>query len=70
MGLGDLAGRALRVGHLGALGQLEVLVTIGGLELALAGAGGWESVGAGIAVCQNAFFEGELSATADKGSSR
>ena len=35
-GIGELNGQAFRIGHLGSLNELEVLGTIGGIELAFA----------------------------------
>ena len=35
-GIGQLNGQAFRIGHLGSLNELEVLGTIGGIELASA----------------------------------
>jgi len=56
-GLGRLRGRVIRIGHLGALNELEVLATLGGVEMALALAGATVPIGAGVAACQNAFLE-------------
>jgi len=53
--IGPLHGRALRLGHLGSLNELEVLATIGGAELALAAAGCGVTLGAGLAACQRAL---------------
>ncbi len=51
-GLGQLKGRAFRIGHLGALGDLEVLATIGGVEMALRMAGVPVPLGSGLAAAQ------------------
>ncbi|MDR7521476.1 MAG: aminotransferase class V-fold PLP-dependent enzyme [Armatimonadota bacterium] len=51
-GLGRLKGRVFRIGHLGALGDLEVIATVGGTELALRMAGVAVPPGAGVAACQ------------------
>jgi alanine-glyoxylate transaminase / serine-glyoxylate transaminase / serine-pyruvate transaminase len=51
-GIGPLHGRAVRIGHLGSLNELEVLATVGGTELALAMAGCELPLGAGLAACQ------------------
>lgn len=56
-GLGRLRGRVFRIGHLGALNELEVLATIGGIELAMAAAGVSVPPGAGVAACQRFFLE-------------
>jgi alanine-glyoxylate transaminase/serine-glyoxylate transaminase/serine-pyruvate transaminase len=53
--IGPLHGRALRIGHLGSLNELEVLATIGGAELALAMAGCAVPLGAGLAACQRSL---------------
>jgi len=50
--IGPLRGRALRIGHLGALNELEVLATVGGAEMALAMAGCDLPLGAGLVACQ------------------
>jgi alanine-glyoxylate transaminase/serine-glyoxylate transaminase/serine-pyruvate transaminase len=39
MGLGRLAGRAFRIGHLGDLNDLTLAGALAGVEMALAGAG-------------------------------
>jgi alanine-glyoxylate transaminase/serine-glyoxylate transaminase/serine-pyruvate transaminase len=57
VGLGRLKGKALRIGHLGALNELEVLGTLGGLELALRECGVPLDLGAGVAACQRAFAQ-------------
>jgi len=54
-GIGPLQGRAVRIGHLGWLNDLEVLATVGGTELALAMAGHDVSLGAGLAACQRSL---------------
>jgi alanine-glyoxylate transaminase/serine-glyoxylate transaminase/serine-pyruvate transaminase len=54
-GIGPLQGRALRIGHLGSLNELEVLATVGGTELALAMAGCEVALGAGLAACQRSL---------------
>jgi alanine-glyoxylate transaminase/serine-glyoxylate transaminase/serine-pyruvate transaminase len=38
-GLGPLADKVFRIGHLGALGDLELIGTLGGVEMGLAAAG-------------------------------
>ncbi|HEX6547564.1 MAG TPA: aminotransferase class V-fold PLP-dependent enzyme [Candidatus Dormibacteraeota bacterium] len=48
-GLGRLKGRAFRIGHLGALNELEVIATLGGVELALNLAGEPVELGSGVA---------------------
>ena len=57
VGLGRLKGRVFRIGHLGALNELEVLATLAGVELALRGAGVPTPLGAGVAACQERFAE-------------
>lgn len=55
VGLGKLRGRVFRIGHLGALNELEVLATLGGVELALTLAGIPVPLGSGVAACQQHF---------------
>ncbi|MFN8542264.1 MAG: aminotransferase class V-fold PLP-dependent enzyme [Thermomicrobiales bacterium] len=52
VGLGKLRGRVFRIGHLGALNELEVIATLGGVELALTLAGIPVPLGAGVGACQ------------------
>jgi alanine-glyoxylate transaminase/serine-glyoxylate transaminase/serine-pyruvate transaminase len=56
-GIGELSGVAFRIGHLGALNELEVLATIGGTELAFADLGVGVEPGSGLLACQRAFLE-------------
>jgi alanine-glyoxylate transaminase/serine-glyoxylate transaminase/serine-pyruvate transaminase len=56
-GLGRLKGRVFRIGHLGALGELEVLATVAGVELACTLAGIRVPLGAGVAACERFFAE-------------
>jgi len=60
VGLGRLRGRVFRIGHLGALGALEVLGTLAGVELALAESGVRVEVGSGVAIAQELLREREL----------
>jgi alanine-glyoxylate transaminase/serine-glyoxylate transaminase/serine-pyruvate transaminase len=55
VGLGQLRGKVFRIGHLGALGELEVLATIAGIELVLAELGTRIELGSGVAAAQRAF---------------
>lgn len=55
VGLGRIKGRVLRIGHLGALNELEVLATLGGVELALSECGVALELGSGVAACQRRF---------------
>lgn len=59
-GLGRLKGRVVRIGHLGALNELEVLATLAGTEMALAQAGVRVPPGAGVAACQRFFIEAAM----------
>jgi alanine-glyoxylate transaminase/serine-glyoxylate transaminase/serine-pyruvate transaminase len=61
-GLGKLSGRAFRIGHLGALNELEVLATIAGTELSMHAAGIPIELGSGLSACQR-FFGGVDRAT-------
>lgn len=64
VGLGKLRGRVFRIGHLGALGELEVLATLGGVELALRESGHAITAGAGVAAAEEHFLMPERMATA------
>jgi alanine-glyoxylate transaminase/serine-glyoxylate transaminase/serine-pyruvate transaminase len=55
VGLGKLRGRVFRIGHLGALGELEVLATLGGVEMALRECGHEIAAGAGVAAAEERF---------------
>jgi len=59
-GLGRLRGRVFRIGHLGALNELEVLATVAGVEMALALAGVRVPMGAGVTACQKFLMESFL----------
>jgi alanine-glyoxylate transaminase / serine-glyoxylate transaminase / serine-pyruvate transaminase len=48
MGIGPWRGRAIRIGHLGSLNELEVIATLGGTELALSMAGHPLTMGSGV----------------------
>ena len=56
VGLGRLRGRVFRIGHLGALGELEVLATLGGVELALRECGHAVALGTGVAAAGERFL--------------
>jgi alanine-glyoxylate transaminase/serine-glyoxylate transaminase/serine-pyruvate transaminase len=56
VGLSKLRGRVFRIGHLGALGELEVLATLGGVELALRECGHPVALGSGVAAAQESFL--------------
>ncbi len=55
VGLGRLRGRVFRIGHLGALNELEVLATLGGVELALRDCGQAVALGSGVAAAEESF---------------
>ena len=55
-GIGELNGQAFRIGHLGSLNELEVLGTIGGIELACADLGIGIETGSGLVACQRTFL--------------
>jgi alanine-glyoxylate transaminase/serine-glyoxylate transaminase/serine-pyruvate transaminase len=59
VGLGKLRGRVFRIGHLGALNELEVLATLGGVELALRETGHAVTLGSGVAAAQELFLAPE-----------
>ena len=56
IGLGQLRGQVFRIGHLGALNELEVLATIAGTEMALAELGCELVIGSGVAASQQHFL--------------
>jgi alanine-glyoxylate transaminase/serine-glyoxylate transaminase/serine-pyruvate transaminase len=55
VGLGKLRGKIFRIGHLGALGELEVIATLGGVEMALRECGVAVTAGAGVAAAEELF---------------
>jgi alanine-glyoxylate transaminase/serine-glyoxylate transaminase/serine-pyruvate transaminase len=55
-GIGPLNGRVFRIGHLGSLNELEVLGTIGGVELSFGDLGYGVQTGAGLLGCQQSFL--------------
>jgi alanine-glyoxylate transaminase/serine-glyoxylate transaminase/serine-pyruvate transaminase len=57
-GIGLLNGAAFRIGHLGALNELEVLATLGGIELTFAEMGADLGLGSGLAAAQRSFLSG------------
>jgi len=56
-GLGRVKGTTFRIGHLGALNELEVLATLAGVEMALHLAGVRVPLGAGVSACERFFVE-------------
>jgi alanine-glyoxylate transaminase / serine-glyoxylate transaminase / serine-pyruvate transaminase len=63
-GLGPLAGKVFRIGHLGDLNDLEVLATLAGCELVLARMGVAVDFGTGVGACQRFFAENPMPARA------
>jgi alanine-glyoxylate transaminase / serine-glyoxylate transaminase / serine-pyruvate transaminase len=59
-GIGELNGAAFRIGHLGALNELEVLATIGGTELAFSDLGVDVEPGSGLLAAQRSFLRGAV----------
>jgi alanine-glyoxylate transaminase/serine-glyoxylate transaminase/serine-pyruvate transaminase len=57
VGLGQLKGKILRIGHLGALGELEVAATIAGTEMALVESGVDVELGSGVAAVERSFAQ-------------
>lgn len=51
-GLGEVAGKLFRIGHLGDLNALMVLAALGGVEMALADAGVRIELGSGVAAAE------------------
>ena len=62
VGLGTLKGRIFRIGHLGALNQLEIAATIAGTEMALAECGVDVELGSGVAAVERSFSQVAVSA--------
>lgn len=60
-GLGRVKGRVFRIGHLGALNELEVLATVAGVELALHRCGLPVTFGSGVAAAEE-FLAGAVPA--------
>lgn len=58
VGLSQIKGRVFRIGHLGALNELEVLATLGGVEMALSESGVAVELGSGLAAAQRTFAKG------------
>jgi alanine-glyoxylate transaminase/serine-glyoxylate transaminase/serine-pyruvate transaminase len=54
-GMGPLAGQAFRIGHLGSLNELEVLGTLGGIELTFADLGIDVELGSGVVAAQRSL---------------
>ena len=59
VGLGKVKGRLFRIGHLGALNELEVIATIGGVEMALAECGVPVRLGSGAEAAEARFLARE-----------
>jgi alanine-glyoxylate transaminase/serine-glyoxylate transaminase/serine-pyruvate transaminase len=57
VGLGRLKGTIVRIGHLGALNELEVLATLGGVEMTLRECSARIVLGSGVAACQEHFLQ-------------
>ncbi len=55
VGLGQLKGKILRIGHLGALNELEVIATVAGVELALVECDVAVELGSGVRACERSF---------------
>src|SRR5687767_8536478 len=55
VGLSQLRGCVFRIGHLGALNELEVLATLGGVEMALRDCGLSVGAGSGVAAAEECF---------------
>lgn len=67
VGLGRVKGSLFRIGHLGWLNELEVLATLGGVELVLAELGLDVTLGSGLAACQRLFSRCAGDGSADIG---
>jgi alanine-glyoxylate transaminase/serine-glyoxylate transaminase/serine-pyruvate transaminase len=62
-GLGPLAGKVFRIGHLGDMNDLEVLATLSGCELVLSRLGVPIPLGQGVGACQRWFLDNPLPKT-------
>jgi alanine-glyoxylate transaminase/serine-glyoxylate transaminase/serine-pyruvate transaminase len=69
VGLGQVKGKLFRIGHLGALNELEVLGTLGGVELTLREIGLHITLGSGVAAAQQSFVRATDSAPPTNGAS-
>jgi alanine-glyoxylate transaminase / serine-glyoxylate transaminase / serine-pyruvate transaminase len=67
VGLGRIKGKVFRIGHLGALNELEVIGTLGGVELALRECGVQIELGSGVAAAQQSFVAMAPPVPADNG---
>ena len=56
-GLGDLQGKAFRIGHLGSLNELELLASLAGVEMSLKSFGVDIRLGAGLAAAQQHLLQ-------------
>jgi alanine-glyoxylate transaminase/serine-glyoxylate transaminase/serine-pyruvate transaminase len=56
-GLGDLQGKAFRIGHLGSLNELELLASLAGVEMTLKSFGVDVTLGAGLGAAQQYLLE-------------
>jgi alanine-glyoxylate transaminase/serine-glyoxylate transaminase/serine-pyruvate transaminase len=54
-GIGESAERAFRIGHLGALNELEVMAILAGIEMALHELGVAVGLGSGITAAERVF---------------
>lgn len=70
VGLSKVKGKIFRIGHLGALNELEVIGTLGGVELALQASGIRVDLGSGVAAAQRSFAEGGRVATPQPAAAR
>ena len=64
VGLARIKGKIFRIGHLGALNELEVLATLGGVEMALVEPGVPIGLGSGVAAAQRSFVGQDRSTAA------
>ena len=64
VGLGPLAGKAYRIGHLGDLHALTVMAILAGAEMAMRDAGMRIEAGAGIAAAQNVYHRSDTAGRA------
>jgi len=55
-GIGELNGKAFRIGHLGSLNELEVLGTLGGVEMTFIELGLEIELGSGLLAAQRSFL--------------
>jgi alanine-glyoxylate transaminase/serine-glyoxylate transaminase/serine-pyruvate transaminase len=62
-GLGQVAGKVFRIGHLGDLNEVSCLAALASAEMALADAGADVALGAGVAAAQGCYRRAAAAST-------